>query len=229
MKYLRLILLTMILLIGTNVQAAHQLYADMDGINIPYGTKLELSMAENITTKSISQGDMFQAYLTKDIYVNNKLILPSKTIFRGRVSNMTPSRCLSRPAKLTLNLDHLVTKYGNQLSLNSGIASNFDYVLKADGSLTTNGNYFKATGADLKKSGEILPKTVKWGATAGDNLFKGAKIIFVPITAIAGTVATAGSGVYNIVANLFEHGDEVIIKKGTVFNIILLSKLDVPS
>ena len=229
MKFIKSILLICAILISTKAFAAHQLYADIDGITIPYGTKLELQMAENITTKSIAQGDIFQAYLTKDIYVNNKLILPSRTIFRGRVASIEESKCLSRPAKITLNLDHLVTKYGTQLPINSGIASNFEYILKNDGSLTTNGNYFSATGEDLKKSGAILPKTVKWGASAGDHLFKGAKILFVPIAAIAGTVATVGSGTYNIVANLFEHGDEIVIKRGTYFNIILLSRLDVPS
>lgn len=229
MKFIKQFFLICIMLFACQAYGAHQLYADIDGINIPYGTKLELSMAENITTKSISQGDMFQAYLTKDIYVNNKLILPSKTIFRGRVVSMKPSRSLSRPATITLNLDHLVTKYGTQLPINSGIASNFEYILKPDGSLTTSGNYFSATKKDLKKSGQILPKTINWGSSAGDDLFKGAKILFVPVTAIAGTVACACSGAYNIVANLFEHGDEVVIKKGTVFNIILLAKLDVPS
>lgn len=229
MRYFKLILLICTILFLQKSFAAHQLYADIDGISIPYGTKLELSMAENITTKSIEQGDMFQAYLTKDIYVNNKLILPSKTIFRGRVVEVKQSRWLSRPASIILNLDHLVTKYGTQLPINSGIASNFEYILKTDGSITTNGNYFSATGADLKKSGSILPRTVKWGATAGDDLFKGAKILFVPVAAIGGGVATVASGAYNIVANVFEHGDEIVIQKGTLFNIILLSKLDIPS
>ena len=229
MKYIKLLLLVLTLMVSSKVFAAHQLYADIDGITIPYGTKLELSMAEHVTTKSIAQGDIFQAYLTKDIYVNNKLILPSKTIFRGRVVAMKPSRSFSRPASLTLNLDHLVTKYGTQLAINSGIASNFEYILKLDGSLTTKGNYFKATGKDLVKAGKILPKTVKWGATAGDELFTGAKILFVPVAFVGGTVAMVGSGAYNIIANLFRHGDEIVIRKGTIFNILLLSKLDVPS
>ena len=229
MKYIKLLLLVLTLMVSSKVFAAHQLYADIDGITIPYGTKLELSMAEHVTTKSIAQGDMFQAYLTKDIYVNNKLILPSKTVFRGRVVEMKPSKSFSRPASLTLNLDHLVTKYGTQLAINSGIASNFEYILKLDGSLTTNGNYFKATGKDLVKSGKILPKTVKWGATAGDELFTGAKILFVPVAFVGGTVAMVGSGVYNIFANMFRHGDEIVIRKGTIFNILLLSRLDVPS
>ena len=38
-----------------------------------------------------------------------------------------------------------------------------------------------------------------------------------------------GSGAYNIIANLFRHGDEIVIRKGTIFNILLLSRLDVPS
>ena len=111
MKYIKLLLLVLTLMVSSKVFAAHQLYADIDGITIPYGTKLELSMAEHVTTKSITQGDMFQAYLTKDIYVNNKLILPSKTIFRGRVVKVSYSKWLSRPASITLNLDHLVTKF----------------------------------------------------------------------------------------------------------------------
>ncbi|MBQ7286543.1 MAG: hypothetical protein IJW73_02150 [Candidatus Gastranaerophilales bacterium] len=229
MKHIKFLLLAMILMITSRAYAIHQLYADIDGINIPYGTKLELSMAENVTTKNISQGDMFQAYLTKDIYVNNKLILPSKTIFRGRVVKVSYSKWLSRPASITLNLDHLVTKYGTQLPINSGIASNFEYILMPDGALTTNGNYIKATAADLKKSGKILPNTIKWSATAGDDVFTGAKFLFVPIGAIAGTVATVGSGVYNIIANIFEHGEEIVIKRGEIFNIILLSKIDIPS
>jgi hypothetical protein len=229
MKLLKILVLIMCLILPNCAFGLHHLYADAEGITIPYGTKFELSMAQDVTTKNLVQGDIVQAYLTKDIYVNNKLILPSKTIFRGRVVAMKPSRSFSRPASLTLNLDHLVTKYGTQLAINSGIASNFEYILKTDGSLTTNGNYFKATGQDLVKSAKILPKTIKWGATAGDELFTGAKILFVPVAFVGGTVAMVGSGVYNTIANLFRHGDEIVIRKGTIFNIILLSRLDVPS
>ena len=65
--------------------------------------------------------------------------------------------------------------------------------------------------------------------TAGDDLFKGARFIFVPVAALGGCVACAGSTVYNTFADLFRHGDEIIIKKGTDFDIILLSKLEIPS
>lgn len=229
MKSFRILVLVLFAFITNAVFAAHQLYADIDGIKIPYGTKLELSMAQNVTTTNIAQGDMFQAYLLQDVYVNNKLILPSKTIFRGRVSDVRYSRMLSRPAVLYLTLDHLVTKNGTQLPINAGISTNFEYVLKTDGALTTNGNYFKAVGADLKKSGQIVSKTVKWGITAKDNVFQGAQVVAVPVAAVGGVVACVCSGVYNTVADLFRHGDEIIIEKGAVFDIILLSTLEIPS
>ena len=229
MKLINIVLSAVFLFLNSCVFAAHQLYADTQSVTIPYGTKLELYISHNLTTKNIIEGDMFQAYLIRDIYVNNKLILPSKTAFRGRVSKIKYSRMLSRPATLYLTLDHLVTKNGTQLPINAGIASDFEYILKSDGGLTTNGNYFRAVKKDVKKAGQIVPKTINWGKTAGDDLFKGAKYIFVPVAALGGSVACVGSSIYNVIADLFRHGDEIVIKKGTEFNILLLSKLDIPN
>ena len=62
-----------------------------------------------------------------------------------------------------------------------------------------------------------------------EDLFKGAKYIFVPVAALGGGVACLASGTYNTIADLFRHGDEIVIKKDTKFNILLLSKLEVPN
>jgi hypothetical protein len=118
----------------------------------------------------------------------------------------------------------MTTTITTDVTIPDSITYSADYIY-----VTTNGNYFRATGRDLVKSAKILPKTIKWGATAGDELFTGAKILFVPVAFVGGAVATVCSGTYNIIANLFEHGDEIVIKKGMTFNIILLSKLDIPS
>ena len=229
MKFLQ-ILAGILFLFMTNLAfGAHQLYADTNSISIPYGTKFELSMAHDLTSKNAIQGDIFEAYLTKDIYVNNKLVLPSRTIFRGRVSDIKYSRRLSRPAILTLTLDHLVTKTGTQVPISAGIASDFEYVLTSNGALTTNGNYFKAVKRDAQKAGQIVPRTIQWGTTAGDNLFTGAKYIFVPVAALGGGIACVSSTVYNTIADLFRHGDEIVIEKDTKFNILLMSNLEVPN
>ena len=228
MKFLRALIVFFSLMLLQSF-AAHQLYADIDGINIPAGTKLTLVTSSDITTSRISQGDMFQAYLKQDIYVNRKLILPSRTIFRGRVGEVKPSRNLSRPASLYLTLDHLVTKRGTQLPIMAGISTNFNYVLKSDGTLTSNSNYFTAVRDDVKRAGQIVPRTIKWGATSGDNLFTGAKYVFIPVSALGGTLACVGSSVYNTVADLFRKGEEIVIPKGVEFDIILTSDLEIPN
>ncbi len=229
MRLLKLFILALCMFLFQNAHAAHQLYADRDGVNIPYGTKLNLTLSHDLKSSNVVEGDMFQAYLNQDLYVNYKLILPSKTIFRGRISNVQYSKRLSRAAILYLTLDHLVTKDGEQIPINSGLATHFDYKMKKDGGLTTGGNYFTAVKKDLKNAGAIVPRTIDWGATAGDNLFTGAKIVFVPVAALGGCIACVGSSVYNTVADLFRKGDEVIIKKGEEFDIILLSNLEIPT
>ncbi len=229
MKIFRNLLLLLTVLSFNFAFGAYQLYADINGINIPYGTKLQLTMAQNVTTLQAAQGDMFKAYLSRDLYVNNKLVLPKNTIFRGTVSDIKYSKSLSRPASITLIPDHLVAKNGSQVPINSGISTNFQYILKPDGSLTTNGNYFRAVARDVKKAGQIVPRTIKWGQTSDDNLFKGAKFVFVPLAVVGGSVACVGSSVYSTVADLFKRGDEIIIKKGAVFDIIILSNLEIPT
>lgn len=229
MKAIKFLIIFLMILGFKSAYGAHQLYADVDGINIPYGTKLQLSMANDVSTVQAASGDMFKAYLTKDLYVNDKLVLPMNTIFRGRVSDITYSKMLSRPAKITLTLDHLVNKNGMQIPLNAGLATNFQYILKNDGSLTTDGNYFKAVKNDVINAGKIVPRTVNWGKTSDDTLFKGAKFVFVPLAALGGSVACVGSSVYNTVADLFRRGDEIIIKKGSEFDILILSNLEIPN
>lgn len=229
MKTIKILMIFLMIFSLNTAFGAHQLYADIDGVNIPYGTKLELSMANDVTTVQAASGDMFKAYLTKDLYVNNKLILPMNTIFRGRISDITYSKMLSRPAAITLTPDHLVSKNGTQVPLNAGLATGFQYILKNNGSLTTNGNYFKAVKKDAVKAGKIVPRTINWGKTSDDTLFKGAKFVFVPVAAISGGIACVGSTVYNTVADLFRHGDEIIIKKGSLFDILILSNLEIPN
>jgi len=229
MNFIKTIALVLCMILCQQAQAAHQLYADMQGITIPYGTKLNLTVSHNLKSSHVVQGDIFQAYLNQDLYMNNKLILPSRTIFRGRITDVKYPKRLSKAATMYLNLDHVVTKNGIQIPINSGLATKFEYKMLKDGGLTTGGNYFSALKKDLKNAGGIIPKTIKWGATSGDNLFTGAKYVFVPIAAVGGCVACVGSGVYNTFADLFRKGDEVIIKKGEVFDIILLGNLEIPN
>lgn len=229
MKNLKILFIAFLMILFNKAFAAHQLYANVDGIILPYGTKLHMIMGHDVKSNLIAQGDMFEASLFNDIFVNNKLVLPSNTIFRGRVVGVNYSRKLSRPASVYLTLDHLITKQGTQLPLRAGVSSISEYIIKTNGAITTNGSYFNAVKKDAKNSTKYLKNSINWGKNTSKTIFNGAEYIFVPIGAIGGSIACAGSTIFNTFADLFRNGDEIIIKKNDTFDIIILKDLKIPS
>ncbi len=214
-------------LITNNLEAdAYQIQADIKTKRIPAGTKLELEMANSVLSESLSQGDMFSAYLTRDVRTVSTMILPRGTIVRGNVSKVTESKRPYRSAVLYLNFDHVVAPNGQQLPIKAGLCEDFN--LTDNGGIKGGGNYGTKVKKNWSKSGAIIKKSTKWGITSGEDLFKGGKYLVTPFAAIGGTIAGAGYFVGVSVADLFKKGEDVYIQKGQVFNILLLEALDVP-
>ena len=214
-------------LITNNLEAdAYQIQADIKTKRIPAGTKLELEMANSVLSESLSQGDMFSAYLTRDVRTVSTMILPRGTIVRGNVSKVTESKRPYRSAVLYLNFDHVVAPNGQQLPIKAGLCEDFN--LTDNGGIKGGGNYGTKVKKNWSKSGAIIKKSTKWGITSGEDLFKGGKYLVTPFAAIGGTIAGAGYFVGVSVADLFKKGEDVYIQKGQVFNILLLEPLDVP-
>ena len=213
-------------LITNNLEAdAYQIQADIKTKRIPAGTKLELEMANSVLSESLSQGDMFSAYLTRDVRTVSTMILPRGTIVRGNVSKVTESKRPYRSAVLYLNFDHVVAPNGQQLPIKAGLCEDFN--LTDNGGIKGGGNYGTKVKKNWSKSGAIIKKSTKWGITSGEDLFKGGKYLVTPFAAIGGTIAGAGYFVGVSVADLFKKGEDVYIQKGQVFNILLLEALDV--
>ena len=214
-------------LITNNLEAdAYQIQADIKTKRIPAGTKLELEMANSVLSESLSQGDMFSAYLTRDVRTVSTMILPRGTIVRGNVSKVTESKRPYRSAVLYLNFDHVVAPNGQQLPIKAGLCEDFN--LTDNGGIKGGGNYGTKVKKNWSKSGAIIKKSTKWGITSGEDLFKGGKYLVTPFAAIGGTIAGAGYFVGVSVADLFKKGEDVYIQKGQVFNILLIEALGVP-
>lgn len=205
---------------------AYQITADAKTKRIPMGTKLEVEMASDVTTNSVNQGDMFTAYLTRDVRTTTTMILPRGTIVRGNIANVKAKRMLSRAAVLYLSFDHVVAPNGSQLPIKAGIADNFN--LDINGGIKGGEGYGEAIKEDLSEAGNIIKKSTKWGITSGENWFKGGKFLVTPFSAIGGTVAGTGYFIGTSIADLFQKGNDVVVKKGTIYNILLLEPLDVP-
>lgn len=212
--------------LSIQIADAYQIKADAQTKKVPMGTKLELEAANTITTETLNAGDMFSAYLTKDIIKDGDVVLPRGTIIRGNSAKVTKPKMLSRSAVLYLNFDHIVAPNGKQIPLRAGISSALK--LTQDGGIDGGGGYGEALVENLDKSGDIIKKSASWGVKSGEELFTGGKYLVTPIAAVGGTIAGVGYLVGDSVMDLFRKGKNVIILKGQRFEILLLDSIDVP-
>lgn len=225
-KIITILMALLFVLSGIRSVSAYQIKADARTKRIPMGTKLELEAANTVTTESLNKGDMFSAYLTKDIYSDGSILLPRGTVIRGNASNVLQAKRPSKSAVLYLNFDHIVAPNGKQIPIRAGISSSFK--LTKDGGIDGGGNYGSALAENWHKSGNIITKTTKWGVKSGEELFAGGKYLITPFAAIGGTIAGAGYLVGDSIIDLFRKGKNVIIKKGQEFDALLLEPIDVP-
>lgn len=224
-KIIAIFAFLMLIMFGFQNAQAYQIKADAQTKRIPMGTKLNLEAASTVTTELLRKGDMFSAYLTQDVYVDDVVVLPKGTIVRGNTADVVRKKRLSKSAILYLNFDHIVAPNGKQLPIRAGISSHMK--LTNDGGIGGDG-YKEAFLENADKSGEIIAKSVDWGVNSGEELFKGGKFLVTPFAALGGTVAGAGYLIGDSIADLFRKGQTIVITKGQRFTIMLLEPLDVP-
>lgn len=224
-KIIAIFAFLMLIMFGFQNAQAYQIKADAQTKRIPMGTKLNLEAASTVTTELLRKGDMFSAYLTQDVYVDDVVVLPKGTIVRGNTADVVRKKRLSKSAILYLNFDHIVAPNGKQLPIRAGISSHMK--LTNDGGIG-GGGYKEAFLENADKSGEIIAKSVDWGVNSGEELFKGGKFLITPFAALGGTVVGAGYLIGDSIADLFRKGQTIVITKGQRFTIMLLEPLDVP-
>ena len=205
---------------------AYQITTDVKTKRIPMGTKLEVEMANDIKSDNLNEGDMFTAYLTRDVRTQTTMILPKGTVVRGNISKINPQKRFSRSAILYLKFDHVVAPNGSQIPIAAGLADTFK--IDDNGGIKAGGGYGDAIKEDLSKSGEIIKKSTKWGIKSGDDWFKGGRFLVTPFSAFGGVIGGSGYFVGSSIADMFHKGDQVVVPKGQVFNILVLEPMDVP-
>lgn len=221
MKKLLGVILT--LLLATQITMAAPFNAKAKTKRIPAGTQLELRMLNAINTESNPQGTGFSAILLTDQIADDDVILPSGSIVRGDIKEISAPRRMSKGAILYLNFDHVVTPNGRQLPLSLNVVGRTD--LTMDGGITTTRGYYDAWKKTCNKSGQITKNSISWGENLTDS---GWKYVFVPIAAFGGVAGCAGYFVYGSIADMIKKGAHVKIKRDEVINVILVDPIDVP-
>lgn len=227
MKKILSILAVLFAFLGANAANAegYKIQADLTTKRLTGGTVLELQMASDVTTQSAAAGDMFSAYLTKDT-PQDSVILPKGTVIRGNIEKVTPAKRLYRAAVLKLNFDHVVAPNGAQLPIKAGLSGN--YMFDSTGGITGGVNYGGKVRQNAQKSGSIIRNSVDWGIKSGNDWFTGGKYLVTPFSTFGGIVGGACYFVGESVIDLFKKGDNVLIKGGEMFNILLIEPIDVP-
>ena len=212
------------LFLNTSVFAADNrtIKADIQSIRIPEGTYLKLELIDPISTKIGNTGDEFNAMLKEDQIVNNTVVLPAGSVFRGTINKIIPAKNLSRSAILYVTFDHVVTTTGRQIPVTAGI---YNYPnLTVDGGIFEGGNYGWALQQNWSNTKKIVRTTIDWGKGTGDNM----QYVCVPIGAVGGVIGGAFYLVGDSIVDLFKKGNNVNLAQGQILDIMLTQPIDVP-
>lgn len=222
----KLLILTLVVILVSNIAIASPFRADAKTKRIAAGTKLKLQLIDPVNTVAGNEGDSFSAMLLDDQTSGTNIILPAGSIIRGSISKIKPVRRLSRGAIIYLDFDHVVTPNGRQLPLTMALYNRAD--LTNDGGIYGSKGYGDALKKAWTKSVEITKNATQFGIDTGEDAFTGAVYITTPICAVGGAF---GGGIYLIgdsVVDLFKKGNDVILNQGTVLDVTLTNPIDVP-
>lgn len=190
---------------------------------IPAGTKFKLELLAPLSTTQ-GAGKDFSAVLITDQTADSDVILPSGSLVRGIVKNVTPAKRFSKGAILYLDFDHVVTPNGRQLPLSLSVVGRSD--MTYDGGITTTKGYGDAVKKNWERTKEITSNCVDWGSdVANDGVVK---YVTVPVGAIGGAIGGGAYFVWDSIADMIRKGEDVYIKTGEVLEVILSEPIDVP-
>lgn len=223
---LKVFILTLAVIIFSNVAIAIPFRADARTRRIPAGTKLKLQLIDPVTTIAGSEGDPFNAMLLEDQTSGTNIILPAGSVVRGNISKIKPIKRLSRGAVVFLDFDHVVTPNGRQLPIALSVCNRAK--LTDDGGLYNSKGYGEALQNNWIKTVDITKTATQFGKDLGEDGFTGAVYITTPICALGGAFGGGAYLVGDSIIDLFRKGEDVILNQGTVLDVMLTNPIDVP-
>lgn len=223
---IKLLILTLAIIVFSNTVNAIPFRADAKTRRIPAGTKLKIQLMDSVNTVAQNEGDSFNAMLLEDQTSGTNIILPAGSVVRGCISKIRPVRRLSRGAVIYLDFDHVVTPNGRQLPLSMSVYNRQD--LTMDGGIYGSKGYGEALKKNWHETVAITKNATQYGVDIGDDAFTGAVYITAPVCAVGGAIGGGAYLVGDSVIDLFRKGSEVILKQGTILDVMLLYPIDVP-
>jgi len=151
----------------------------VESLVVPAGTPLRVQLDESLDSGRNHSGDVFEAHLVEPVVVNNEVVIPEKSLVRGKVAEARPSGHFRHPGVLEVALTEIQVD-GNWRVID--------------------------THEDFRKGGSHKKNNAGWiGGGAGGGALLGAiaaggkgALIGGPIGAGAGTAVAFFSGKRNV-------------------------------
>jgi hypothetical protein len=187
------------------------LRSDLESATLPVQTRLKLVVEYTVDAKSSTPGDIFEAHVKDDLFLGRSLILPRGSLVRGRVSEITKPRLISRAAKIGLKLEQIVTPTGDVIPLDAALEFQKGITNKS-GQLDPGTNF----GTRVEKSVRAASGVDERGAAKGALIAANVATLGAPVIATAiGSSAIA----------LFKAGDNVSLQPGQELEVLLTNDL----
>lgn len=179
-------------------------------------TKAKLVLQTRLSSKLSEVGDQVIAVLDEPVYVDNQMVIPRGTEFRGRVASVTPARRGQKAASMSLAFERVSMPWGDEpVFITVAGIDDWDKneKLKAnDEGKVSGGHSGKRTAENVERGGAI------GGAGAGVVILSGG-------SAGAGA-ASLGGGL--LAGLLLTKGGEVYLQPGAIFRVKFVKPMTLP-
>lgn len=191
--------------------AGATLQAGLQSTTLPTQTRLRLVIEYAVDAKTSQPGDIFEAHVRDDLYVGNNLLLPRGSLVRGRLTEVSKPRLISRAGKVGLRLEQIVTPTGETVPLDAALEFQKG-TTNVRGELDPGTSFASRVGEDVRSVTGLNSKGAARGALMAANI----------ATLGAPAVATMIGG--SAVA-LFRSGDNISLTPGQELEILLTNDL----
>nr|AIA16606.1 Unknown Function [uncultured bacterium] len=179
-------------------------------------TKAKLVLQTRLSSKLSEAGDMVIAVLDEPIYVDNQMVMPRGTEFRGRVVAVTPAKRGQKAASMSIAFERASMSWGDEpVFVEVAGVDDWDKneKLKANEEGKVSGGHSgKRTAENVERGGAI------GGAGAGVILLSGG----------SGGAGAASLGGGLLAGVVLPKGGEVYLQPGAIFRVRFVKPMTLP-
>lgn len=189
------------------------LQAGVASTTLPVATRLHLIVEYAIDARTSQLGDIFEGHVRDDLYVGHTLLLPRGSLVRGRVTEVSKPRWVSRAGRIGLHLEQIVTPAGETVPLDAALEFRKG-TTNQRGELDPGTSFATRVGDDVRAVTGMSSKGAARGALMAANI---ATLGAPAVATMIGSSAVA----------LFRSGDNISLVPGQELEILLTNDLGI--